>query len=135
EAMLFLINHNLLRYESPRDGIPFFSFTAISNDPARERIEETLGNRVVLNIFEIDDSLLNPLEEVAVLAFAKSLSFRDVYAVFGQYMKSTVDSEEIRKHVLDIRRRRNAANAWINLERIVPILDRLDVKLSKKLPK
>jgi hypothetical protein len=133
KAIMFLLNHNLIEYREDPRSTPFFSFARISNDPAQGRIRETLGDRVVLSAFEVDDDLLNPLEEVAVLAFAKSIAFEDVYALFGTFMKSTVENEAIQKHVRDVRRNQGAANAWMNLERIVPILNRLDDKFLRRL--
>ena len=129
-AIMFLIDHNLIEYFE--DPTPFFSFARISDDPARSLMSDMFGDSIVLSTFEIDDELLNPLEEVAVLAFAKSISFEDVYAFFGSFIKSTVENAEIRKHVRSIRTQKGAANAWMSLERIVPILNRLDEKLLKR---
>jgi hypothetical protein len=132
KAIMFLINHNLIDYEQDADTTPFFSFARISNDPAQSRIQETLGDTVVLSIFEIDDDILNPLEEVAVLAFARSITFEDVYALFGNFMQSVVQNEAIQRHIRDMRRNSGTANAYRNLERIVPILDSLDEKLLRR---
>jgi len=129
-AIMFLIDHNLIEYQE--DAIPFFSFARPSDNPARVWLSQIWGDTVVLSTFEIDDELLNPLEEVAILAFAKSISFKDVSALFGNFMRSTSENEEIRRDVQDVRRRQESANAWMNLERIVPILSRLDERLLKR---
>ena len=131
-AIMFLIDHNLIEYGQDADTTPFFSFARISNDPAQARIQGTLGDTVVLSIFEIDDDILNPLEEVAVLAFARSITFEDVYALFGNFIQSVVQNEAIQTHIRDMRRNSGAANAYRNLERIVPILDSLDEKLLRR---
>jgi hypothetical protein len=130
KAIMFLIDHNLIEYTE--DQMPFFSFARISNDPARGLLSQTLGDTVVLSAFEIDDEILNPLEEVATLAFAKSIAFEDVYAFFGNVIESTVENKEIQKHIGDVRTHRGDANAWRNIERIVPVLNRLDEKLLKR---
>jgi hypothetical protein len=93
----------------------------------------TLGDTVVLSSFEIDDYLLNPLEEVALLAFAKSITFDDVYAFFGNFIKSTVENEEIQKHIHNIRTNYRSPNAWSDVEQIVPALNRLDERRLKRL--
>ncbi len=123
-VMMFLVDHNLLQYV-PGDP-PYFSIAQISGDPAQARVQEAFGDRALISIFEIDDELLNPLEEVAALAFAKSVDLEDVYALFGNFIGSTVENEQIRRHIEDVRRTPNAANAWIHLERIVPLFDHLD---------
>jgi hypothetical protein len=133
KAIMFLINHNFLEYVEHAGATPFFSFARIGGDPSRNLIREALGDTVVLSIFEVDDDLLNPLEEVAVLAFTKSITFEDVYALFGSFMKSTVENEAIQNHIHDMRRNQGAMNAFMNLERIVPKLNRLDAKLLRRL--
>jgi hypothetical protein len=130
---MFLINHDLIEYVEHAGATPFFSFARISGDPSQGRIRETLGDAVVLSIFEVDDDLLNPLEEVAVLAFTKSITFEDVYALFGGFMKSTVENEAIRNHIRDMRRNQGGTNAYMNLERIVTKLNRLDEELLRRL--
>jgi hypothetical protein len=134
-AMMFLVNHGLLEYEA--GPLPLFSFARISGDPAEIWIKQTLGDRTVLSIFEIDDELLNPLQEVATLAFVGAFSSNDVYGLFGNAMKSINEDEEIQKHILDMRTRPGpgSATAWIEIERIVPILDRLDQRAMKRLAK
>jgi hypothetical protein len=132
KAIMFLINHNLIDYEPDADTTPFFTFARISGESAQGRIQGTFGETAVLSIFEIDDDILNPLEEVAVLAFAKSITFEDVYALFGNFMQSVAQNEAIQRHIRDMRTNRGAANAYRNLERIVPILDNLDEKLLRR---
>lgn len=128
KAIMFLIDHNLLAYDA---GVPCFRLRGIGGDPAEEMITQTLGESGVLSIFEVDDKILNPLEEVAAMTFAGSISFEDVYALFGNFIRSTVENEAIRQHIQETRRRQQSANAWVHLERIVPRLDRLDERFSR----
>jgi hypothetical protein len=131
KAIMFLIDHNLIEYQP---GAPsFFSFARVTMDPAQSLIAQTLGDTVVLSSFEIDDYLLNPLEEVALLAFAKSITFDDVYAFFGNFIKSTVENEEIQKHIHNIRTNYRSPNAWSDIEQIVPALNHLDERRLKRL--
>jgi hypothetical protein len=127
-AIIFLIDHNLLDYDTE---IPCFRFGKIRGDPAEDFVTQILGESEVLSIFEVDDTILNPLEEVAVLAIAKSVNLEDAYALFGNVVQSTIQNEAIQKHVRDVRSCEGSAKAWINLERIVPSLDQLDKKLSR----
>lgn len=128
---MFLINHNFLRYERRPNEVPFFSWVSLSGDPAEGWIEQIMGESSVLSIFEIDDTILNPLEEVASMAFARSISFDDVYAFLGNTILSTVQNEAIQQHIQETRRHRAGANAWRQVERIVPRLDRLELRFSR----
>jgi len=130
KAILFLVNHGMLRYMSGNP--PYFTFAAISSDPARPLIQEALGDRVEISSFEIDDELLNPLNEAAALAFEHSISFEDVYALFGNFIKSISQNEEVQKHIAHIRTLDKRHDSWSYLEHIVPTLDRLDAKFLKR---
>jgi hypothetical protein len=129
-AILYLVDHGMLQYVA--DNPPYFSIAGISYDPAEHRMRDAFGDRAVISAFEIDDELLNPLEEVAALAYGKAISLEDVYALFGNFMKSTAQNAEIQKHIADVRKSPKSANAWMHLERIVPKLDRLDEEFLKR---
>jgi hypothetical protein len=126
-AILFLIDHEILKYQ--RDGVPYFSFAGI-DDVDRGPIRHALGDDVVISIFEIDDAVLNPLEEIALRGVEGSLEFQDVYELFGNFIESTMRNEAIKDHIADIRSRPTAKDAWSRLESIVPRLTERDKKIK-----
>jgi len=126
--ILYLIDHGMLEYQP--DG-PCFSFAGI-DEVARLRVRESFGDTVLISAFEIDDDILNPLDEISALAFEGSLQMEDVYAIFGNFIGSTVQNGAILAHIRAVRTRPNASEAWLHMERIVPGLERLDARFRRR---